>query len=103
VHLSETCDAEEATTSSHGDGAGARSGPWPSATAGSGQSERSPQRPNLITGVATTDATVPDQAMTKAIHHALGCRGLLPAEHYVDSGYPRPSWSPTPLVTTASR
>ncbi len=88
VHLSETCDAEEATTSSHGDGAGARSGPCPSATAGSGQSERSPQRPNLITNVATTDATVPDQAMTKAIHHALDRRGLLPAEHYVDSGYP---------------
>ncbi len=45
-------------------------------------------RPNLITNVATTDATVPDQAMTKPIHHALDRRGLLPAEHYVDSGYP---------------
>src|SRR6266511_2096666 len=88
VHLSETCDAEEAATSRQGDGAGARSGPCPSATAGSGQSERSPQRPNLITNVATTDATVPDHAMTKAVHHALDRLGLLPAEHYVDSGYP---------------
>jgi len=103
VHLSETCDAEEAATSRQGDGAGARSQPCPSATAGSGHSERSPQRPNLITNVATTAATVPDSAMTEAIHHALDRRGLLPAEHYVDSGYPRPSWSPTPLATTASR
>jgi transposase len=103
VHLSETCDAEEAATSRQGDGAGARSQPCPSATAGSGHSERSPQRPNLITNVATTAATVPDSAMTEAIHHALDRRGLLPAEHYVDAGYPRPSWSPTPLATTASR
>jgi len=103
VHRSETCDAEEAATSRQGDGAGARSQPCPSATAGSGHSERSPQRPNLITNVATTAATVPDSAMTEAIHHALDRRGLLPAEHYVDSGYPRPSWSPTPLATTASR
>jgi transposase len=103
VHRSETCDAEEAATSRQGDGAGARSQPCPSATAGSGHSERSPQRPNLITNVATTAATVPDSAMTEAIHHALDRRGLLPAEHYVDAGYPRPSWSPTPLVTTASR
>jgi len=88
VHLSETCDAEEAATSRQGDGAGARSQPCPSATAGSGHSERSPQRPNLITNVATTAATVPDSAMTEAIHHALDRRGLLPAEHYVDSGYP---------------
>jgi transposase len=103
VHRSETCDAEEAATSRQGDGAGARSQPCPSATAGSGHSERSPQRPNLITNVATTAATVPDSAMTEAIHHALDRRGLLPAEHYVDAGYPRPSWSPTPLATTASR
>jgi transposase len=88
VHRSETCDAEEAATSRQGDGAGARSQPCPSATAGSGHSERSPQRPNLITNVATTAATVPDSAMTEAIHHALDRRGLLPAEHYVDAGYP---------------
>jgi transposase len=43
--------------------------------------------PNLITNVATTASTVPDQAMTTPIHHALAERGLLPAEHYVDSGY----------------
>ncbi|QIZ38633.1 hypothetical protein FDZ84_34100 [Saccharopolyspora sp. ASAGF58] len=45
-------------------------------------------RPNLITNVATTDATVPDSAMLPPIHQALRKRGLLPDEHYLDSGYP---------------
>ncbi len=36
----------------------------------------------------TTDATVADAAMTEPIHLALAARGLLPAEHYLDSGYP---------------
>jgi transposase len=44
--------------------------------------------PNLITNVATTDATVPDSAMTTAIHQRLARRDLLPTEHYLDSGYP---------------
>lgn len=42
--------------------------------------------PNLITNVATTDATVPDVAMTEKVHQHLRQRGLLPREHYVDSG-----------------
>jgi hypothetical protein len=46
------------------------------------------RRPNLIVGVATTDATVPDARMTEKIHAALAARDLLPAEHFVDSGYP---------------
>ena len=44
--------------------------------------------PNLITNVATTDASVADAAMTEPIHDDLARRGLLPAEHYLDSGYP---------------
>jgi hypothetical protein len=44
--------------------------------------------PNLITNVTTTDATVPDVAMTEPIHKDLQRRGLLPGEHYLDSGYP---------------
>lgn len=44
--------------------------------------------PNLITSVLTTDATVPDVNMTDPVHQALAQRGLLPAEHYLDSGYP---------------
>ncbi|WP_157383376.1 IS1182 family transposase [Nonomuraea coxensis] len=43
--------------------------------------------PNLITNVATTDATVPDVTMTEKVHQHLRRRGLLPREHYVDSGY----------------
>jgi transposase len=44
--------------------------------------------PNIITHVATTDASVPDNQMTEAIHQGMAVRGLLPAEHYLDSGYP---------------
>jgi transposase len=47
-----------------------------------------PQRPNLITNVATTDATVPDSKALDPIHQSLQRRDLLPAAHYLDSGYP---------------
>jgi hypothetical protein len=50
--------------------------------------------PNLITNVATTDASVPDVAMTEPIHHDLAQRDLLPDEHYVDSGYPSAAQAP---------
>jgi transposase len=43
--------------------------------------------PNLITGVATTDATVPDIQMTGVIHDDLAGRDLAPGRHYLDSGY----------------
>jgi transposase len=46
-----------------------------------------PAAPNLITGVATTEATVPDVAMTGPIHDMLDAAGLLPGEHAVDAGY----------------
>jgi transposase len=45
------------------------------------------QAPNLITNVATTEATVPDVAMTEPIHDMLDAAGLLPGEHAVDAGY----------------
>jgi transposase len=67
LHISETCDAEPAD-------------------AQPGEPATSP--PNLITNVATTEASVPDSAMTEPIHEDLAARGLTPAEHYVDSGYP---------------
>ena len=44
-------------------------------------------RPNLITCVATTDATVPDAEMTVPVSAALAGKGLAPARHYADSGY----------------
>ncbi len=74
AHLTETCDA-------------GRDSQHEPAPAEAGQGGR-PARPNPITNVATTDATVPDSAMTKPIHDTLARRGLLPAEHDVDSGYP---------------
>jgi IS5 family transposase len=70
LHISESCDAEPPT------------GPADPAD------HMSDAPPNLITNVATTDASVPDVAMTEPIHHDLHRRGLLPAEHYLDSGYP---------------
>lgn len=44
--------------------------------------------PHLIVNVETTDATVPDNQMTAPVHARLAGRDLLPAEHYLDSGYP---------------
>jgi transposase len=54
---------------------------------GTDRKERAP-RPNLITNVATTDATVPDSKALPGIHRSLDRRGLLPGQHYLDSGYP---------------
>jgi transposase len=68
LHVSESCDAQAST------GPGADGVP--------------DTPPNLITNVATTDASVPDVAMTEPIHTDLAGRGVPPGEHYVDSGYP---------------
>jgi transposase len=43
--------------------------------------------PNLITSVATTDATVTGNQMTGAIHDDLAEKNLAPGRHYLDSGY----------------
>ncbi|MEV2273593.1 transposase [Nonomuraea africana] len=82
MHISETChtptDAQAATDSRHGiDGM--------NGVNGVNGTDRTP--PNLITNVATTNATVPDVAMTSVIHRGLARRGLLPTEHYLDAGY----------------
>lgn len=70
LHISESCDAQ------------APVGPVDRADA-------VPETPpNLITATATTDASVPDVAMTEPIHAEMARRKVLPAEHYVDSGYP---------------
>jgi len=54
--------------------------------------------PNLITHVATTDATVHDSRMTIPVTAALAAKGLPPARHYLDSGYASPGH-----VITAAR
>jgi transposase len=46
-----------------------------------------PEAPNLITNVATTEASVPDVAMTAPVHDMLADVGLTPGEHAVDAGY----------------
>lgn len=66
VHISETCD----TAPTNEPGAGRRL-----------------DRPNIITNVATTDATVPDVAVVDQVHAALAGRRLTPGEHFADSGY----------------
>lgn len=77
VHVSETCaDADQESGGSH-----------------------DVPLPNIITHVATTDASVPDTAMTTPIHESLARRGLLPDEHLLDSGYP----SADLLVESADR
>jgi hypothetical protein len=53
-----------------------------------GQDPTGRDLPNLIINVATTEATVPDTAMTEPIHRQLAGKGLLPARHLLDSGYP---------------
>jgi transposase len=50
--------------------------------------EKERTAPNLITNVATTASTVPDTKALDAIHQQMQRRGLLPGEHYLDSGYP---------------
>ncbi|MEU9182953.1 IS1182 family transposase [Streptomyces sp. NPDC048550] len=50
-----------------------------------------PGAPNLVTNVVTTDSTVQDQVMSARIHAALAARDCLPAEHWVDAGYPTAS------------
>ena len=67
VHFTETCD-----------------GPCRSPAPGNGRGDR----PNVITAVATTEATADDTTMTTPVHEQLASRGLLPREHLADSGYP---------------
>jgi transposase len=70
VHISETCTDEQAPAQHDPDAPDIET------------------PPNIITNVATTDASVPDNAMTTPIHEDLARRGLLPDEHLLDSGYP---------------
>lgn len=75
LHISETCDDPPACGCP----------PCPAATA-PGRC-RHDVRPNLITHVATTNATVHDAAMTAPVNAALAGKQLAPARHYQDAGY----------------
>ncbi|PZH14823.1 DUF397 domain-containing protein [Streptomyces sp. NTH33] len=82
VHISEACATkadDDARPLPKTSAAGAPRGPKP---------DRAPRRPNLITNIATTASTLPDGKALGGIHQSLQRRGLLPDEHYLDSGYP---------------
>jgi hypothetical protein len=68
VHLTKTCDAGDRADGDGGSGDGGRAGEG-----------RVDGPPNLITDVATMDATVPDAKMTTAIHARLAARACCPA------------------------
>ena len=82
LHVSETCDDQpecacpDAGTGQGGTGRG-----------GHDKACAAPAFPNLITHVATTDATLTDNQMTAVIDDALAGKTLTPARHYLDSGY----------------
>jgi transposase len=78
LHVTETCD-DQPQCGCPGQGGTGRGGHHKSCTA--------PAFPNLITHVATTEATVTDNQMTGVIDDALAGKALAPARHYLDSGY----------------
>ena len=82
LHVTETCDDPPPCTCP-------AAGPAGPAAGGAGHATGCPNLvfPNLITHVATTDATVTDNQMTSVIHHDLAERNLAPRRHYADSGY----------------
>lgn len=79
LHISETCDDAPRCT--------CRDAAAPGGQAGHSTGCPHMVHPNLITHVATTDATVTDNQMTAPVHDALAARHLPPRRHYLDSGY----------------
>ncbi len=82
LHITETCDGAPPCT--------CRPDPAAQPAAGGPDHDRDCAQlvfPNLITHVATTDATVTDNQMTGAIHDGLAEKNLAPGRHYLDSGY----------------
>jgi transposase len=78
LHVTETCDDEPRCGCPGGGGTDRRR---------HDEDCVAPAFPNLITHVATTDATVTDNQMTGAIDDALAGKDLVPGRHYLDSGY----------------
>jgi transposase len=83
LHITETCDDPPACSCHRGPAA---------ASAGAGRRGHEQgcahlTAPNLITHVATTDATVTDNQMTAVICQDLTVKNLAPGRGYLDSGY----------------
>ena len=83
LHITETCDDPPPCT--------CRPGPAAHQLAAGGRDHDQGCAqacfPNMITSVATTDATVTDNQMTGAIGDDLAAKDLTPRRHYLDSGY----------------
>src|SRR5229473_5249140 len=83
LHITETCDDPPPCT--------CRPGPAAHQLAAGGRDHDQGCAqvcfPNLITSVATTDATVTDNQMTGAIGDDLAAKNLTPRRQYLDSGY----------------
>jgi transposase len=91
LHISETCDDAPACTCRPDPATTDTAVADPPAVGAGGPEHRKGCAracfPNLITHVATTDATVTDNQMTSAIHDDLTGKNLPPGRHYLDSGY----------------
>ena len=90
LHVTETCDNPPPCTC----GPASAAGQAAAGSAGEGAHDRGHDTgcthlvfPNLITHVATTDATVTDNQMTTAICEDLARKNLAPGRSYLDSGY----------------
>jgi hypothetical protein len=92
LHVTETCDDEpRCGCPAAGDGGTGRRGHDRDCAA--------PAFPNLITHVATADATAPDSQMTSVICGDLAAKNLAPGRSYLDSGYLSAALVVTALAT----
>jgi transposase len=92
LHVTETCDDQpQCGCPAAGDGRTGRRGHDEDCMA--------PAFPNLITHVATTEATVADSQMTGVICGDLTRKNLAPARDYLDSGYLSAALVVTTLAT----
>jgi len=92
LHVTETCDDQpRCGCPAAGDGGTGRRGHEQGCAA--------PAFPNLITHVATTQATVPDSQMTSVICDDLAAKNLAPGRSYLDSGYLSAALVVTALAT----
>jgi hypothetical protein len=87
LHVSETCDDQPRCACPGTGTGGGGTGRGGTGRGGHDKACTAPALPNLITHVATTDATVTDNQMTGVIDDALAGKDLAPGRHYLDSGY----------------
>jgi hypothetical protein len=93
LHVTETCDDQpRCGCPAAGDGGTGR-------RRGHEEERTAPAFPNLITHVATTEATVPGSQMTAVVCGDLAAKNLAPGRSYLDSGYLSAALVVTALAT----